>query len=93
MTRASLKASLFAFGAAASQLAWACPVCGQAKNAEVQSAYVSMTVFMSLTPLAVLGAIGGFVLYRIRKAEQLAETERAQHAAAAATTAPAGASR
>lgn len=50
--------------------ALACPVCGQAKSEEVNATYVAMTVFMSLTPLAMIFGVAIFVVRRIKKAEQ-----------------------
>lgn len=50
-------------------LAAACPVCGQAKNPEVENTYILMTVFMSLTPLAMIIGLAAFVVIRLRRAE------------------------
>lgn len=43
---------------------WACPVCGGA--GPNQQAFVDTMVFMSLSPLIMLGAIVGFVVYKVR---------------------------
>lgn len=51
-------------------VALACPVCGQAQNAEVEKTYIAMTIFMSLTPLALIIGLATFVVVRLRRAEQ-----------------------
>jgi hypothetical protein len=48
--------------------ALACPVCGG--GGQNQQAYIDMTIFMSLTPLVMLGTVA-LVLWRLhRKAEE-----------------------
>jgi hypothetical protein len=49
------------------RLAFACATCFDPKEAS-QGAFVGGTIFMSLLPLAMMGAIGGFVWYRARVA-------------------------
>lgn len=52
-----------------SAVALACPVCGTARNEEVNATYVAMTAFMSLTPLALIFGLVALVVIKIRKAE------------------------
>lgn len=67
--RTSLQRLLFTAGLAVSVLAAACPVCGTARNEEVNATYVAMTMFMSLTPLALIFGLAAFVVIKIRRAE------------------------
>lgn len=64
-----MKRLLFTAGLLASVVAAACPVCGTARNEEVNATYVAMTVFMSLTPLALIFGLVAFVVIKVRKAE------------------------
>lgn len=45
--------------------ALACPVCGQVSE-QGQGAYLFMTGVMTVLPLAVLGSLVGWVVYRFR---------------------------
>ncbi len=58
----------------------ACPVCGQGKP-ESEWAYIAMTMVMSLLPIALIGGIGGFFVYKLKAADR--------EEAAAIATAPA----
>jgi len=62
-------AVLLTLGALWGTRALACAVCGQAKSEEVNATYVAMTVFMSLTPLALIFGVAAFVVRRIKRAE------------------------
>jgi hypothetical protein len=52
--------------------ALACPVCGQPTD-QNQGAYIAMTVFLSLTPLAAIGGIVFWVFWRVRNHERALE--------------------
>ena len=55
-----------------SGVALACPVCGAATD--TQEVYKSMTVVMSLLPLAVMGSVVGFIAYRAKRADREVRT-------------------
>jgi hypothetical protein len=57
----------------------ACPVCGLAASAQSQGAYIDMSIVISLLPLAAIGAIAGWVAFRVRAAAR-AEPARPSHA-------------
>lgn len=57
----------------------ACAVCNDPKNANDQSAFLNMTIFMSLFPLAM---IGGICLWLHRRFKALEAREAALEAAA-----------
>ncbi len=46
--------------------AFACPVCGTAKTEASRQAFVGSTVFLSLLPLVLIGALVGFGFWRAR---------------------------
>jgi heme/copper-type cytochrome/quinol oxidase subunit 2 len=49
--------------------ALACPVCSPGRDDATQQAFFSMTIFMTLLPLAMFGVLAYFVVRRIRAAE------------------------
>jgi hypothetical protein len=59
ISKTSLLVTLLMAGAAS-----ACSVCGQVND---QGAYLAMTVFMSLTPLALIGGLIGWVYVRSKE--------------------------
>lgn len=70
MTRPVSRLGAVVVGLGVGPSALACPVCGG--GGQNQQAYIDMTIFMSLAPLAMLGALG-LVLWRLhRKAEEAA---------------------
>jgi hypothetical protein len=67
LTKAAL-AMLFLALLTHPQLAAACPVCFDPREAN-QSAFVSMTIFMSLLPLATFAGLVLWIRKRVRDAE------------------------
>lgn len=57
----------------------ACAVCNDPKNTESQAAFLNMTIFMSLFPLALIGGMG---LWLRRRMKALEAQEAALQAAA-----------
>jgi hypothetical protein len=53
----------------------ACPVCSPGRDDATQQAFFSMTIFMTLLPLAMFGAVAYWFVRRIR-ASELPETAR-----------------
>ncbi|MCB9670375.1 MAG: hypothetical protein H6736_16275 [Alphaproteobacteria bacterium] len=53
--------------------ALACPVCGG--GGQNQQAFVDTMVFMSLTPLAMLGGVAGVVWYLAKRAREIEAEE------------------
>jgi heme/copper-type cytochrome/quinol oxidase subunit 2 len=49
--------------------ALACPVCSPGKDDATQQAFFSMTIFMTLLPLAMFGVVMFFLVRRIRAVE------------------------
>jgi ATP/ADP translocase len=47
----------------------ACPVCSPGKDDATQQAFFSMTIFMTLLPLAMFGVVLYFLIRRIRVVE------------------------
>lgn len=47
----------------------ACPVCSPGKDDATQAAFFSMTIFMTLLPLAMFGVVMFFLVRRIRAVE------------------------
>lgn len=52
----------------------ACTVCGG--GGQNQQAFIDTMVFMTVTPLMLLGGAAGFVFWRYRQTLQAAQTER-----------------
>ncbi len=61
------RALAFAAASLTSLSAFACPVCGAAKDDATRDAFILMTVFMSLLPLAMLGGLAWWVIRRVRQ--------------------------
>lgn len=59
-------------------LAAACPVCGTAQSENVRNAFVGSTVFLSLLPLTLVGALIGLGVWHVRRKER--ERERSEAA-------------
>lgn len=51
-------------------VAFACSSCNDPKD-QGQAAFLGPTIFMSLLPLTMLGAIGGYLWWRARRASTL----------------------
>ncbi len=47
--------------------AWACAVCVTGQEDETRNAFLLTTVFMSALPLAMIGSIVGWLLWRVRR--------------------------
>ncbi|MFO0566068.1 MAG: hypothetical protein U0263_10430 [Polyangiaceae bacterium] len=56
-------------------LALACPVCGAAQNDANQRAFVGSTIFLSLLPLAMMGGLAAWGLWRVRKQAEERKSE------------------
>lgn len=55
-------------------VAWACSSCNDPKDLG-QDAFLGPTIFMSLLPLGMLGAIGGYLWWHFRRASLTAAVE------------------
>lgn len=55
---------------AAPRAAQACSVCTAGREEENQLAFILTTIFMSVTPLIVVGAVVLFIVRRVRAAER-----------------------
>ncbi len=62
-----LRAWAFAAVSLTSLSAFACPVCGAAKDDATRDAFILTTVFMSLLPLAMLGGLAWWLIRRLRQ--------------------------
>ncbi len=51
----------------------ACPVCGLGASDQSQGAYIGMSIVISFLPLAAIGAIAGWVAWRVRAAGRAAK--------------------
>jgi hypothetical protein len=80
-----LGALLSAGSAALPAVCQACAVCNDPTNQDSQAAFLNMTIFMSLFPLAM---IGGVALWLWRRVKALEAQEAALDAAAAGHPAP-----
>ncbi|MBK8995658.1 MAG: hypothetical protein IPM35_07915 [Myxococcales bacterium] len=65
-------------------LALACPVCGVGSEAN-RRAFVGSTIFLSLLPLAMIGGLVGYAVWRVRKQERLRDAEAAAQSPARST--------
>lgn len=51
-------------------LALACPVCGVGTNEANRRAFIGSTIFLSLLPLAMIGGLVAWGVWRVRKQER-----------------------
>jgi hypothetical protein len=66
--------AVLAFALLSPSLGRACDVCMQASNSSVQQAFMFASLFLSLTPLVL---VGGFVWWLRRRAQRFAAEEAA----------------
>jgi hypothetical protein len=67
----SARAFAFVLVLLTSAVALACPVCGA--ETDTKGTYLGMTMVMSLLPLAMMGSVVGFIAFKVRKADRLAQ--------------------
>jgi hypothetical protein len=77
--RFSLRAALALALAFVPEIAWACPGCFVGKNDENRVAFIAMTGFLTLLPLALIGGAVWWYLRRLRDVEKRSRAFR--HAA------------
>lgn len=65
-------------------LALACPVCGVGSEAN-RRAFIGSTIFLSLLPLAMIGGLVGWAVWRVRKQERQRDAEAAAQSPARST--------
>jgi len=66
--RRTIERGLFVVALAVGSAALACPVCGYASKQQ-EVAYLAATAAMTLTPLAVVGGVFGWLFFQLRKSE------------------------
>jgi hypothetical protein len=74
VNRIAALVALVAMALALPQAALACDSCIAASNSAVQWAFMAGSIFLSITPLAIVGA---FVWWLVRRARRLAAEEEA----------------
>lgn len=75
--RTALQGCMVAVLVALPRLASACSVCSAGRDEESQWAFILTTIFLSVLPLLMLGAIGWSLWRRLRAAEERREAAEA----------------